>query len=227
MRPLPPVGGNPALHGIEPDEKTSLWPGERVGHTVVYGTTRVGKTRLAELLVTRDIRRDEVTIVFDPKGDADLMKRVWAEAHRAGRGTSCISFILAGLKFQPVIMPSGVLVACQRWRPAWPVSCRVRGTARHSANLPAVRQHHRPCAGRPGERPDYTLIMRYVNNIADLYIRYAEKSSAQLPALQTQIENNQQVLGEDDVPRNMQGQPDALRIWAIEVALSSEEGKTL
>ena len=28
-----------------------------------------------------------------------------------------------------------------------------------------------------GERPDYTLIMRYVNNIADLYIRYAEKSS--------------------------------------------------
>ncbi|ECR0768143.1 conjugative coupling factor TraD, PFGI-1 class, partial [Salmonella enterica] len=39
--------------------------------------------------------------------------------------------------------------------------------------------------------------------------------------------NNQQVLGEDDVPRNMQGQPDALRIWAIEVALSSEEGKKL
>ncbi|MBZ7626215.1 conjugative coupling factor TraD, PFGI-1 class, partial [Klebsiella michiganensis] len=79
-----------------------------------------------------------------------------------------------------------------------------------------------------GERPDYTLIMRYVNNIADLYIRYAEKIiQAQLPALQTQIENNQQVLGEDDVPRNMQGQPDALRIWAIEVALSSEEGKKL
>ncbi|BAN98948.1 putative plasmid transfer protein [Plautia stali symbiont] len=87
VRPLPPVGGNPALHGIEPDEKdVTLALGERVGHTVVYGTTRVGKTRLAELLVTQDIRRGEVTIVFDPKGDADLMKRVWAEAHRAGRG---------------------------------------------------------------------------------------------------------------------------------------------
>ena len=86
VRPLPPVGGNPALHGIEPDEKdVTLALGERVGHTVVYGTTRVGKTRLAELLVTQDIRRGEVTIVFDPKGDADLMKRVWAEAHRAGR----------------------------------------------------------------------------------------------------------------------------------------------
>ncbi len=53
VRPLPPVGGNPALHGIEPDEKTSPGSGERVGHTVVYGTTRVGKTRLAELLVTQ------------------------------------------------------------------------------------------------------------------------------------------------------------------------------
>ncbi|VGE56288.1 TraG-family protein [Klebsiella quasipneumoniae] len=58
--------------------------------------------------------------------------------------------------------------------------------------------------------------------------RYAEKIiQEQLPALQTQIENNQQVLGEDDVPRNMQGQPDALHIWAIEVTLSSEEGKKL
>ena len=84
-----------------------------------------------------------------------------------------------------------------------------------------------PVRWLPGERPDYTLIMRYVNNIADLYIRYAEKIiHEQLPALQTQIENNQQVLGEEDVPRNMQGQPDALRIWAIEVALSSEEGKS-
>lgn len=56
VRPLPPVGGNPALHGIEPDEKdVTLALGERVGHTVVYGTTRVGKTRLAELLVTQDI----------------------------------------------------------------------------------------------------------------------------------------------------------------------------
>jgi len=35
----------------------------------VLGTTRVGKTRLAELLIAQDIRRGEVVIVFDPKGD--------------------------------------------------------------------------------------------------------------------------------------------------------------
>ena len=52
----------------------SLPLGERVGHSLVLGTTRVGKTRLAELFVTQDIRRrnaageHEVVIVIDPKG---------------------------------------------------------------------------------------------------------------------------------------------------------------
>lgn len=86
VAPLPPVGGDPAIHGVEPDERpiyTAL--SERVGHTVVLGTTRVGKTRLAELLVTQDIRRGEVVIVFDPKGDVALLKRMYAESSRCGR----------------------------------------------------------------------------------------------------------------------------------------------
>lgn len=230
VRPLPPVGGNPALHGIEPDEKdVTLALGERVGHTVVYGTTRVGKTRLAELLVTQDIRRGEVTIVFDPKGDADLMKRVWAEAHRAGRGDELYIFHLGW----PEI--SARYNAVGRFGRVSEVASRVADQLSGEGNSAAFREFAWRFVNiiaralvALGERPDYTLIMRYVNNIADLYIRYAEKIiQAQLPALQTQIENNQQVLGEDDVPRNMQGQPDALRIWAIEVALSSEEGKKL
>lgn len=77
-----------------------------------------------------------------------------------------------------------------------------------------------------GERPDYMLIMRYVNNIADLYIRYAGKVIRErLPGLEQIIANNQSVLSEEDVPRTMQNQPDAVRIWSIEMALSSEEGK--
>lgn len=86
VRPLPPVGGMPRLHGIEPIETdVSLPLSERVGHTLVLGTTRVGKTRLAELLVTQDIRRGEVCIFFDPKGDADMLIRMYIEAKRAGR----------------------------------------------------------------------------------------------------------------------------------------------
>ena len=230
VRPLPSVGGNPALHGIEPDEKdVTLALGERVGHTVVYGTTRVGKTRLAELLVTQDIRRGEVTIVFDPKGDADLMKRVWAEAHRAGRGDELYIFHLGW----PEI--SARYNAVGRFGRVSEVASRVAGQLSGEGNSAAFREFAWRFVNiiaralvALGERPDYTLIMRYVNNIAELYIRYAEKViREQLPSLQAQIQNNEQVMGDDDVPRNMQGQPDALRIWAIEVALSSEEGKQL
>ncbi len=87
-RPLPPVGGDPLLHAV------GLWEGEkdvwfdlysRVGHVLVLGTTRVGKTRFLELQVTQDIRRGDTVIVFDPKGDAALLKRMFAEAKRAVR----------------------------------------------------------------------------------------------------------------------------------------------
>lgn len=230
VRPLPPVGGNPVLHGIEPDEQ-DVWLAllERVGHTIVYGTTRVGKTRLAELLVTQDIRRGEVTIVFDPKGDADLMKRVWAEAHRAGRGDTLYIFHLGW----PEI--SARYNAVGRFGRVSEVASRVAGQLSGEGNSAAFREFAWRFVNiiaralvALGERPDYTLIMRYVNNIADLYIRYAEKViREQHPSLQAQIQNNEQVLGDEDVPRNMQGQPDAVRIWSIEVALSSEEGKQL
>ena len=42
--------------------------GERVGHTLVLGTTRVGKTRLAEILITQDIRRGDVVMLVDGSG---------------------------------------------------------------------------------------------------------------------------------------------------------------
>ena len=88
VAPIPYVEGVPAIHSV------GLWEGEgpiseaqseRVAHTFVVGTTRVGKTRLAEVLITQDIHNNEVVIVFDPKGDADLLKRVYSEAVKAGR----------------------------------------------------------------------------------------------------------------------------------------------
>jgi len=86
VAPMPEVGGDPALHGVEPDEgDVYLALAERVGHMVVVGTTRTGKSRFLELLVAQDIRRGETVIVFDPKGDADVFRRVYAEAKRTGR----------------------------------------------------------------------------------------------------------------------------------------------
>ena len=182
-----------------------------MGHTVVYGTTRVGKTRLAELLITQDIRRGDTTIVFDPKGDADLLKRVWAEAHRAGRGDELTIFHLGW----PDI--SARYNAVGRFGRVSEVASRVAGQLSGEGNSAAFREfawRFVNIVARAlvalGERPDYTLITRYVNNIADLYLRYAVKViTDKLPDLSKQIENNLKLFGEDDVPRNMQGQPDA------------------
>ena len=96
VRPLPEVGGLPYLHGVGLFEEEDIYINlsERVAHTLVLGTTRQGKTRLAESLITQDIRRGEVVIVFDPKGDSDLMKRCYIEAKRAGRLDKLLIFHL-------------------------------------------------------------------------------------------------------------------------------------
>lgn len=86
--PRPYVEGNPALHAVglyEKERQISLRQSERVAHTFVVGTTRVGKTRLLEVMATQDIHNGNVVIVFDPKGDGDLLARLFTEAKRAGR----------------------------------------------------------------------------------------------------------------------------------------------
>ncbi len=82
---MPPSGGDPALHGVGLEDQHNLWMdlGERVGHTLVLGTTRVGKSRFAELLITQDIRRGEIVIVLrqidrkpaSPAGKADQRQK--------------------------------------------------------------------------------------------------------------------------------------------------------
>ena len=52
----------------------------------------MGKTRFAEILIGQDIRRGDVVIVLDPKGDADLLKRIVIEAQIAGREAGFIGF---------------------------------------------------------------------------------------------------------------------------------------
>ncbi|MFV0679088.1 type IV conjugative transfer system coupling protein TraD [Ottowia sp.] len=87
LHPFPDLGGSPMLHGVGVlnEVPIGLRQSARNGHMIVMGTTRVGKTRLLELLATQDIHAGKVTIVIDPKGDADLMLRLYAEAKRVGR----------------------------------------------------------------------------------------------------------------------------------------------
>lgn len=86
FRPSPPVGGSPYLHGLGEKDIPIYIPQEvRVGHTFVVGTTRVGKTRLASILINQDIRNGQAVIVVDPKGDLDLVRDMYCACKVAGR----------------------------------------------------------------------------------------------------------------------------------------------
>ncbi|AYC17870.1 hypothetical protein DZA65_00965 [Dickeya dianthicola] len=229
-RPLPPVGGSSIYHGVEPDEQDVSYDlGERVGHMLVIGTTRVGKTRLAELLITQDIRRGDVTIVFDPKGDADLLRRMWAEARRSGRENEFYVFHLGW----PDI--SARYNAIGRFSRVSEVASRISGQLSGEGNSAAFKEFAwrfvnivaRALVAQ-GQRPDYTLVLRYVTNIGELYESYAESLLARVaPQLLIDAENLLSTLDERNLPRNLSGQPNAMKVWALETVLGSEAAKAL
>ena len=67
------------LHGLAKPKDVLISLANLVGHTLLVGTTRVGKTRILDLLIAQAIIRGEPVIVFDPKGDkglAENMRRV-------------------------------------------------------------------------------------------------------------------------------------------------------
>jgi conjugative coupling factor TraD (TOL family) len=174
LAPLPAVGGKPALHAVEPDEQ-AVWMdiGERVGHTLVLGTTRVGKTRLAEILITQDIRRGDVVIVFDPKGDAGLLKRVYAEAKRAGRTKD---FYLFHLGFPQV---SARYNAIGNFSRITEVATRIANQLPSEGNSAAFKEfawRFVNIIARAlvdlGRRPDYQQVRRYINDIEPLFMEY-------------------------------------------------------
>lgn len=177
LRPLPPVGGTPALHAVEPNEQ-DVWMdlGERVGHTLVLGTTRVGKTRLAEILITQDIRRGDVVIVFDPKGDADLLRRIYAEARRAGRTQD---FYLFHLGFPEVSARYNAIGSFSR---ITEVATRIANQLPSEGNSAAFKEFAWRFVNiiaralvALGRRPDYQQIRRYINDIEPLFVEYARE----------------------------------------------------
>lgn len=86
FRPEPDVGGKPWLHGVgDLDVPVYIPQNVRGGHTLVLGTTGVGKTRLSSILVNQDIRNGDAVIVIDPKGDLELLQDMYAACSVAGR----------------------------------------------------------------------------------------------------------------------------------------------
>jgi len=65
--------------------KIKLRDSDRKGHVFCFGSTRIGKTRLIELMIEQDIRKGYSVTLFDPKGDIDLFSKVVQVAYEEGR----------------------------------------------------------------------------------------------------------------------------------------------
>jgi conjugative coupling factor TraD (TOL family) len=208
VRPPPPVGGKPALHGVEPKEGQVWMPlGDRVGHTLVLGTTRVGKTRLAEILITQDIHRGDVVIVFDPKGDADLMRRVVAEAKRAGRANALYVFHLGFPEFSARYNPVGsfsriteVATRIANQLPSEGNSAAFREFAWRFSNVVANALY------ALGQRPTYALIVRYITHMDDLFVEYCQPWLAKVsPGWEAEVEALEKRVNDRDLPPALRG----------------------
>ncbi|PIQ43240.1 MAG: conjugative coupling factor TraD, PFGI-1 class [Gammaproteobacteria bacterium CG11_big_fil_rev_8_21_14_0_20_46_22] len=178
VRPLPPVGGNPAIHGVEPNEKdVFLNLSERVGHTMILGTTRVGKTRLLELMIASDIRRnDSAVIVFDPKGDADLLKRVCHEAKQVGRENDVIVFHLGypsdSARYNPIGNFARITEVANRVANQLPSSGESAAFKEFAWRFVNIIANALVALGR---KPNYRDMDKYILNIDPLLMEYCEQ----------------------------------------------------
>ncbi len=218
VAPLPPVGGDPHIHAVSPHEEpvyTDL--SERVAHLVVYGTTRVGKTRLLEIGATQDIRRGDVVIVIDPKGDAELMKRCYAEAARAGR---LDGFYLFHLGFPEV---SARYNAIGNFSRITQVATRLTNPLPSSGNSAAFREFCWRFANiiaraisALGRKPVYREILYCINDIEPLFLEYARHWLARSgPAgwEQDLAAIRHRVSSQRSVPRHLEGRsPEAIAL---------------
>ena len=160
------------LHGIEIDEQ-EMWMaiGERVGHMGVYGTTRVGKTRFAEVVIIQDIARGDVVVVFDPKGDVALLKRVYVEAARSSRPFYMfhLGYPEVSARYSPVGNFGRITEVATR------IAGQLPGEGQSAAFREFVWRFVNVIAravSALGERPSYEQIYRDAVNIDSLCKRY-------------------------------------------------------
>ncbi len=211
VSPLPPVGGKPQIHAVEMKEQNvTMDLRERVGHTLVLGTTRVGKTRLAEILITQDIARGDTVIVFDPKGDADLMKRIVAEAKRAGRSDELYVFHLGypeiSCRYNAIGNFSRITEIATRLTNALPSegnSAAFREFAWRFTNMISI------ALVKMGKRPDYRQITRYITNIEPLLTEYYRQWLPDVAPIdwEKQVQKIAANINERDLPFALKGRP--------------------
>jgi conjugal transfer pilus assembly protein TraD len=80
------------VHGLAAESDLYSEVANLVGHTLIVGSTRVGKTRLFDVLIAQAIFRGETVIIIDPKGDHGLAKNARAACETTGEGDRFVYF---------------------------------------------------------------------------------------------------------------------------------------
>ena len=121
-------------------------------------------------------RRGDVVIVFDPKGDADLLRRVYAEAKRAGRSDD---FYLFHLGYPEVSARYNAIGSFSR---ITEVATRIANQLPSEGNSAAFKEFAWRFVNiiaralvALGRRPDYQQVRRYINDIEPLFVEYARE----------------------------------------------------
>ena len=172
-------GGDPVLHGVgllEGEQEVWLPLPERFGHVLMLGATRVGKTCEAGVLIGQDIHRGDPVIVMDPKGDLDLLRRVYHEAEKSGK--------LALLRIFHLRYPS----VSEHYNPIASYDSPGEIATRITEQLPSKgsSEAFKQFAWRflntiicaldaLGETPNYRIIYKHVNDIESLFNAYHDK----------------------------------------------------
>lgn len=228
LNPFPPrpyVEGSAALHGVglyEKEKNVSIKQSERVAHTLVVGTTRVGKTRLLEVLATQDIRNGEVVIVFDPKGDGDLLARLHTEAKRAGREREFKVFHLGFPEYSVSYNPVGSFSRITE------VATRISGQLPNEGNSAAFREFAwryvnviAKAFDAMGLPMDYQRILEAASDIDRVLYEYLGHLAAvhEVENWEDQVDNVEH--GTQEMPSHLKGR--ATRAWAAIEAYRAQD----
>ncbi|HRL52876.1 MAG TPA: type IV conjugative transfer system coupling protein TraD [Acidovorax temperans] len=239
LQAYPDLGGSPALHGVGAPQEApvTLRQSARNGHMIVMGTTRVGKTRLLELLVTQDIHAGKVVIVIDPKGDADLMLRMYAEARRAGREDQFYLFHLGypeiSARYNGIGNFARITEVATRATNALPSSGNSAAFKEFSWRFSNIVAQAQVALGRV---PTYETLLKDVTGIDGLFLDYATMVFDGLAAKGQHadwrdrvaaLESQVGIKGGVPVPRSLQDRPAELVAMFLWIRQARVEDKVL
>ncbi|WP_372683767.1 type IV secretory system conjugative DNA transfer family protein [Desulfosarcina sp.] len=81
-KPATTIGRGVLLSDLKgPIRRIEVPDTDRIGHIGCFGTTRIGKSKLIEHMVTQDIAKGYSVVVVDPKGDLELFSKIVQTAY--------------------------------------------------------------------------------------------------------------------------------------------------